>query len=88
MEPQLLILDEPTSALSYHSAQIIKLLQIFKRVGDYLDIFISHDMRAVKAVSDRIAVMKDGKIVELGTRSEIFEHPRQLYTQNLIQASL
>ena len=89
MEPQLLILDEPTSALDVTiQAQIIKLLQDIQKSRGLSYIFISHDMRAVKAVSDRIAVMKDGKIVELGTRSEIFEHPRQLYTQNLIQASL
>ena len=87
--PRLIIADEPTTALDVTiQAQIIKLLQDIQKSRGLSYIFISHDMRAVKAVSDRIAVMKDGKIVELGTRSEIFEHPRQLYTQNLIQASL
>ena len=51
-------------------------------------IFISHDMRAVQSMSDRIAVMKDGKIVEIGNAREILSKPRKNYTKDLIRASL
>ena len=51
-------------------------------------IFISHDMNAVRAMSDRIMVMKDGKAVETGSREDIFEHPKQAYTRKLIVAAI
>ena len=89
LEPELLILDEPTSALDVTvQKQIIELLQRIQRERNLAYIFISHDMKAVKAMSDRIAVMKDGKIVELGNRDDIFENPRDKYTQTLIAASI
>ena len=89
LEPELLILDEPTSALDVTvQKQIIDLLQKIQQERNLAYIFISHDMKAVKAMSDRIAVMKDGKIVECGSREDIFENPKENYTQTLIAASL
>lgn len=89
LKPQLLILDEPTSALDVTiQAQVLKLLQKIQQERHLTYIFISHDMNAIKTMSDKIAVMKDGKIVELGSRDEIFNHPKQEYTQNLIAAAI
>lgn len=51
-------------------------------------IFISHDMKAVRAMSDRIAVMKDGKFVGVGSREQIFDNPQEEYTRKLISASI
>lgn len=88
LEPRLLILDEPTSALDVTiQAQIIKLLQKLQQSRRLTYLFISHDMKAVRAMADEIAVMKDGKIVETGKAEVIFNHPKQPYTQNLIAAS-
>lgn len=89
LKPQLLILDEPTSALDVTiQAQVLKLLQKIQNERHLTYIFISHDMNAIKAMSDKIAVMKDGKIIELGSRDEIFNHPQQEYTQKLIAAAV
>ena len=89
LEPELLILDEPTSALDVTiQAQVLKLLQDIQIKRNLSYIFISHDMKAVKAMADVIAVMKDGKIIEFGTSDKIFTHPENPYTQKLILASL
>lgn len=89
LEPELLILDEPTSALDVTiQAQIVKLLEDIQQRRQLSYIFISHDMKVIKAVSDRIAVMKDGKIVELNTAENIFDHPQNEYTKTLIAASV
>ena len=89
LEPQILILDEPTSALDVTiQAQIISLLQQIQENRGLSYIFISHDMQAIRAMSDQIAVMKDGKVVEIGTREQIFNHPQQEYTSQLIKAAL
>lgn len=89
LKPKLLILDEPTSALDVTiQAQVLKLLQKIQQERHLTYIFISHDMNAIRIMSDKIAVMKDGKIIELGTREEIFNKPKQEYTQNLIAAAL
>lgn len=89
LEPELLILDEPTSALDVTiQAQVLKLLQDIQIKRNLSYIFISHDMKAVKAMADVIAVMKDGKIIEFGTSDKIFTHPENPYTQKLISASL
>jgi ABC-type microcin C transport system duplicated ATPase subunit YejF len=88
VEPKIIILDEPTSALDVTvQAEIIKLLkQIQKKTGiSYL--FISHDMRAVRAVSHEVAVMKAGKIVEFGTAKDIFERSQTAYAKELIAAA-
>lgn len=89
LEPKILVLDEPTSALDVTiQAQIIDLLQKIQKDKGLSYIFISHDMKAVRAMSDRIAVMKDGKFVEMGSKEQIFEHPHEEYTKALISASV
>ena len=89
LKPEFIILDEPTSALDVTiQAQIIKLLQDIRRQRNITYLFISHDMKAVRAMADRIAVMKDGKIVELNTSAQIFTAPQNDYTKLLIEASL
>lgn len=89
LKPEFIIFDEPTSALDVTiQAQIIKLLQDIRRQRNITYLFISHDMKAVRAMADRIAVMKDGKIVELNTAAQIFTAPQNDYTKLLIEASL
>ena len=89
LEPQVLVLDEPTSALDVTiQAQLIDLLQKFRKKNMLSYIFISHDMKAVRVMSDRIAVMKDGKFVEVGSREQIFDNPQEEYTRKLISASI
>ncbi len=89
LEPQVLVLDEPTSALDVTiQAQLIDLLQKIQQKNMLSYIFISHDMKAVRAMSDRIAVMKDGKFVEVGSRERIFDNPQEEYTRKLISASI
>lgn len=89
LEPELLILDEPTSALDVTiQAQILKLLQEIQNKRRLSYIFISHDMNAVKSMADRLAVMKDGRIVEFGDSRQIFNQPQNEYTQRLIAAAL
>ncbi len=89
LKPELIILDEPTSALDVTiQAQILDLLKKLQRKYKTSYVFISHDMAAVRAMSDRVAVMKSGKIIEYGSANTIFAHPEEKYTQELIKASL
>ncbi|HCU58470.1 MAG TPA: peptide ABC transporter ATP-binding protein, partial [Alphaproteobacteria bacterium] len=89
LNPSLVVLDEPTSALDVTiQQQIIKLLKDLQHKMNMTYIFISHDMRAVKAMSDRIAVMKEGKLIEIGSANDILEHPKEAYTKALINASI
>ena len=88
VEPEIIILDEPTSALDVTiAAQILKLLQKIQKDRGISYLFITHDMKAIKAMADDIAVLKDGKIVELDTARKILEHPRHPYTKNLIYSA-
>lgn len=88
VEPEILILDEPTTALDVTiAAQIIKLLQKIQQERHLSYLFISHDMRAVRALADDIAVMKDGRIIELNNMQQLFKHPQTAYTKYLISAS-
>lgn len=85
LKPEFLILDEPTSALDVSiQAQIINLLLEFKESFDMTYLFISHDLNLIRHISDRIAVLKNGELVELGTRDEIFENPKTEYTKKLL----
>jgi microcin C transport system ATP-binding protein len=89
LRPKLLILDEPTSALDMSvQAQIVDLLRDLQMRYNLAYIFISHDLKVIRALSHRILVMKDGKIVEEGTRDQIFTNPQQAYTQALMAAAL
>jgi len=87
VEPSILILDEPTTALDVTiAAQIIKLLQKIQQERQLSYLFISHDMKAVRALADDVAVMKDGKIIELNNAQQLFKHPHCAYTKYLIEA--
>jgi oligopeptide transport system ATP-binding protein len=87
VEPKLIIADEPVSALDISiQAQIINLLAQIRREMDLTIIFISHDLSVVKHISDRIAVMYLGKIVELGSPEQILNKPLHPYTKALISA--
>ena len=89
LDPKFVVLDEPTSALDMSvQAQIVELLrglQARRKLG-YL--FISHDLKVVRALSHRVVVMQNGKVVEEGPAEAIFERPRETYTQALLAAAL
>jgi oligopeptide transport system ATP-binding protein len=87
VEPQLIIADEPVSALDVSiQAQIINLLAKLTREMQLTMIFISHDLSVVKHISDRIAVMYLGRIVEIGPAVEVFERPLHPYAKALVSA--
>ncbi len=87
LKPNLMILDEPTSALDVSiQTQILDLLNDLQKNYNLSYIFISHDMKVIKAMSDYIIVMKDGVIKEEGTTEKIFNNPQKEYTKKLLQA--
>jgi len=89
LKPRLVILDEPTSALDMSvQAQIVDLLKDLQRKHNLAYLFISHDLRVVRAMSHHVMVMKNGKVVESGPAKEIFENPREDYTKTLLAAAL
>ncbi len=88
LKPRLIVLDEPTSALDMTiQAQIVELLQKLQREHKLAYIFISHDLRVVRALANEIIVMKDGHILEYGPAKQIFETPQNDYTKALIAAA-
>ena len=88
LKPKLLIADEPTSALDVSiQAQILNLLKSLQHELDLTIVFIAHGLSAVRYVSDRVAVMYQGKIVELGYTNAVFDHPLHDYTKALLAAS-
>jgi oligopeptide transport system ATP-binding protein len=87
MEPELLIADEPISALDVSiRAQVINLLNRLKRDRGLTYLFIAHDLSVVRFISDRIAVIHRGRIVELSPSEELFERPMHPYTRALLSA--
>jgi microcin C transport system ATP-binding protein len=88
LDPQVIVLDEPTSALDRSvQAQIIDLLRGLQEKRGLSYLFISHDLKVVKALASQIIVLRDGKIVEQGDAREIFANPREKYTQALFAAA-
>jgi microcin C transport system ATP-binding protein len=88
LKPRLLVLDEPTSALDVSvQAQVVELLRGLQARHGLAYLFVSHDLRVVRAMAHRIAVMKDGVIVEEGEAEALTRHPEQPYTKTLMRAA-
>ncbi|MGQ0528004.1 MAG: ABC transporter ATP-binding protein [Alphaproteobacteria bacterium] len=89
LAPKIIVLDEPTSALDLSvQAQIVDLLRELQEKHNLTYLFISHDLRVVRAMAHDLIVMKDGKIVESGTAEAVFASPREPYTKALLKAAL
>ncbi|MDH3713794.1 MAG: ABC transporter ATP-binding protein [Gammaproteobacteria bacterium] len=88
LKPKFVVLDEPTSALDMSvQAQIVDLLRDLQRKYQLAYLFISHDLKVVRALSDQVIVMRDGKVVEQGSVKQIFDAPEADYTRSLIAAA-
>ena len=88
LKPKLVILDEPTSALDRSvQAQVVELLRELQARHRLAYVFISHDLKVVRALSHHILVMRQGKVVEAGPAEQIFERPQQAYTRDLLSAA-
>ena len=88
LKPKLIVLDEPTSSLDVSvQSQIINLLQQLQKEHNLSYIFISHDLKVVRAMADQVIVMHNGKVVEEGEVELIFEDPQNDYTKSLITAA-
>ncbi len=88
LEPRFVVLDEPTSALDMSvQAQIVDLLRDLQQKHGLAYLFISHDLRVVRALADRVLVMKDGRVVEEGAAKALFTAPQTDYTRALIAAA-
>ncbi len=88
LRPRLVVLDEPTSALDMTvQVQIVDLLRDLQRKWGLAYVFISHDLRVVRAMSHKVMVMKQGDVVEAGPADRIFADPRHDYTRALLKAA-
>ena len=88
LKPRFVVLDEPTSALDMSvQAQVVDLLRELQARHRLAYLFISHDLKVIRAVSDEILVMRDGRVVEHGPTARIFEQPEQAYTRALMAAA-
>jgi peptide/nickel transport system ATP-binding protein len=87
LNPKLLVADEPTSALDVSvQARVLELLQEIQKKQQFATLFVSHDLAVVDLLSDHIAVMQHGVIVEQGSKDQILRNPQQEYTKRLIAA--
>jgi microcin C transport system ATP-binding protein len=88
LKPQFVMLDEPTSALDMSvQAQVVELLRDLQQKHDLAYLFISHDLKVVKALANDIIVMRNGKAVETGTAADLFANPKEEYTKALLAAA-
>jgi oligopeptide transport system ATP-binding protein len=88
LKPKVVVLDEPTSALDRQvQKQIVELLRDLQKANNLSYLFISHDLAVVRAMSDHIMVMKDGRLVEQGSPDEVLDNPREDYTKRLMAAA-
>lgn len=89
LEPKLILLDEPTSALDISvQKQVLELLRDLQTRHGMSYLFISHDLKVVRAIAHRVLVMKDGQVVESGETEAIFDNPQHDYTRSLLEAAL
>jgi ABC-type glutathione transport system ATPase component len=87
LDPDLLIADEPTSALDVSvQARVLELFTELQHRLQFACLFISHDLAVVDSLANRVAVMQNGKLVEIGAREQVLGSPREEYTQRLIAA--
>ena len=88
LRPKLIVLDEPTSALDLSvQGQIVELLRTLQEKYQLAFLFVSHDLKVVRAMSHRIIVMKDGVVIEEGEAEQIITNPQALYTKTLMAAA-
>jgi len=89
LNPKFIMLDEPTSALDMSvQAQVVDLLRTLQQRHKLTYLFISHDLRVVRALANEVIVMRNGVVVERGASAQIFKSPKEEYTKALIAASL
>jgi microcin C transport system ATP-binding protein len=89
LEPELILLDEPTSALDVSvQKQVLSLLRRLQQTHKISYLFITHDLRVIRAMAHKVIVMKNGVVVEEGDTTHLFETPQEPYTKTLLQASL
>jgi microcin C transport system ATP-binding protein len=89
LNPRFIVLDEPTSALDMSvQVQIVELLRDLQARRQLGYLFISHDLKVVRAMAHRVLVMQNGKVVEEGAAEDVFARPREPYTQALLAAAL
>ena len=89
LEPKFIMLDEPTSALDMSvQAQVVDLLRKLQAKHNLGYLFISHDLKVVRALANEVIVMRNGVVVERGSSQQIFSSPREDYTKALLAASL
>ena len=88
LKPRFVVLDEPTSALDMSvQAQIVELLRRLQQVHRLAYLFISHDLKVVRALAHRVVVLRHGRVVEQGDADAVFAHPREDYTRALMAAA-
>jgi len=89
LRPKFMVLDEPTSALDMTvQVQIVDLLRNLQAKYDLAYLFISHDLKVVRAMSHQMVVMRQGDVIEMGAANDVFENPRNGYTQTLLAAAV